>query len=145
MINIDRKYQASNGQSMLSRYHRAEEFEHEAFKESLVLNSQIFPHWIGDRNCFWYIRKHRDNETNEVIKSYRLVNANTAKNSLAFDHALLAQCLSFVADRKVDSENLPISQLKIELSPTRLTFFAFERYWLFDTSTESCEASLCLI
>ncbi|MCT2531954.1 DPP IV N-terminal domain-containing protein [SAR92 clade bacterium H231] len=141
MDDHDKNVNVSDEQSVASRYQRAEAFEHEVYTESMVLNAQIFPHWVDDSHYFWYVRKSRNNDktTTEVFKEFRLVNAETATNSEVFDHQMLAQKLAQVTGRNVDPKNLPISELKLDLSLCRGTFLAFNKHWAFDNSKKNCE------
>ena len=129
----------TDNQSILARYQRAETLEHEIYNQSMVLNAQIFPHWIGDSDCFWYSRKNRLNGE-KCATEYRLVNASSASNTNAFDHELLAQALRKASGQSVDSDNLPISDLILEFSPARATFAAFNKRWQFDISKGQCDA-----
>ena len=129
-------------QSILAQYRRAEALEHEAYNQSMVLNAQIFPHWIDGSNCFWYTRKNRKEggKLNEISTEFRLVNAETATHTEAFDHQLLAQTLAQAAEQDVNPDDLPITELKLALAPTRATFVAFDKHWQFEPSKQSCEA-----
>ena len=141
MVNRQKNHKPKDTQEMLSRYQRAQAFEHEMRVPSMVLNAQIFPHWVGDSDCFWYIRMRRQGNGTaaDIVKEYRLVNADSGRNTEAFDHALLAETLSQASGRDVRSQDLPISQLKLSLSPCRVEFVAFNRHWAFDASTASCQ------
>ena len=107
MTNHSTQMHVSDEQSMLARYRRAEAMEHAMCTESIVLNPWIFPHWIGNSNCFWYSRKNRqgDDVTSQVSKEFRLVNAETTTNTAAFDHKILAQTLSRVAKQNVNPDD----------------------------------------
>ena len=131
----------TDDQALLARYHRAEALEHEPYNQDMVLNSEIFPHWIDGSDCFWYIRKTRQegSAVSEIIKEFRLVNAESAKNIEAFNHQLLANALAQTTEQEVNPSDLPISELTLELSPVRAIFTAFDKRWLFDTSKETCE------
>ena len=130
-------------QSVLARYRRAEALEHEFCNQSMVLNATILPHWIKDSHCFWYTRKKRQESGGsiDIATEFRLVNAEAASNSNseAFDHQLLADVLSRAAERDVNPNDLPISELTLELSPVRASFTAFGKRWQFDESKETCE------
>ena len=128
-------------QDMRSRYLRAESLEHETYVDSMVLNSKVYPHWIGDSHCFWYIRKKRKDNglIKEPNKEFRVVNSESATNNAAFDHNLLAHALAKASQRDVNPNNLPISIIELALSPCRVTFTAFNQHWLFDAVKESCE------
>lgn len=123
------------------RYLRARSLEQEAGNHQMVLNSDILPHWIEGSNCFWYIRKFRNkgSENPEIIKQFRLVNADDANNTEAFNHRLLASALAQTAGQEVDYRDLPISDVQLQLFPVRVMFTAFGQRWLFDTSTDNCE------
>lgn len=142
MIDNHKETEAGDDQSVEARYYRAEALEHEAFSESMVLNSRIYPNWIGNSNYFWYIRKSRIDKGSsaKIAKEYRLVDAEAGTNNEAFSHALMARALSQAANRDVNSYSLPISQLNLELTPLRVTFTAFNKRWIFDATKESCEA-----
>ena len=141
MININKVKASAGDLAMLSKYRRAEAFEHETFTESMVLNSNIYPHWVKGSNSFWYVKKthSKNSKLSKIIKSFCLVNAENGSNIEAFDHGLLANLLSNRVEGKVDCNNLPISQIDLELSPRRVSFTAFQRSWIFDQSEESCE------
>lgn len=141
MTDIPKKTYIVDDQSMLSRYQRAEALEHEAQVESMVLNARIFPNWVNNGRCFWYIRKNRRSEisTTKITKEYRLVDVQSGTNTPAFDHQLLAQKLSSSSGREVDPSDLPIFQLELELTPMRAAFVAFNKHWHFDAEKKSCE------
>lgn len=52
-------------------------------------------HWIGESNCFWYVR------VNKAGREYRLVNASSVTNEFAFDHATSGRLISKVADKEI--------------------------------------------
>ena len=130
-----------DNEDMLARYCRAENMEREAYIESMVLNPRIYPHWISDSHCFWYISKSRTSSepAGQINKEYRLVDAKNTSHRRAFDHEWLAQALSHASGVKVDPDNLPISQLKLELSPFRVIFTAFEKRWVFESDKKVCK------
>lgn len=127
--------------SMESKYRMAEAFEHEMCVESMVINAQIFPHWIAGSRKFWYVRRVRksDSGRNYIAKEYRLVDADKSTNVEAFDHRLLALKLSQSSNQEVNPNCLPITKLRLELVPFRLKFMAFGKHWLFDVLLDSCE------
>ncbi len=129
----------ANDPSILARYRRAEAIDHEIYQQSMVLNSQIVPHWIGDSDCFWYSRKVRQASSPETITEYRLVNAKSATQTEAFNHSQLAQALAKTSGERVDPNSLPISGLTLELSPAIATFIAFDQHWQFDVEQNTCE------
>lgn len=119
--------------SMLARYRRAEALNQATYNESMVLNAQIFPLWISERDCFWYSRSARKESaaTSDLITEYRLVDAKTATNTEAFNHAALAKALAAAADQTVDASSLPISNLVFDLLGNSLELDAFDQRWQF--------------
>ena len=130
----------ADGQSILARYRRAAAFEHEPYNQSMVLNAQITPHWIGDSHCFWYTRKNRKEDSTDIATEYCLVNAKKASHSQAFDHALLAKSLAQASGERVNPDNLPITDLRLEQAPAQVIFMAFSKRWKFDEEKELCES-----
>ena len=96
--------------------------------EKLVLNDTVYPYWIGDSNCFWYIRGKKEGQ------EYRLVSADKALNSVAFDHKALAIELEKATGQSVDPHNLPLEKIKFDLNQQKISIFAFKEYWWFDIS-----------
>lgn len=130
-----------DGARISERYNNAEKFEHEMCSKSMVINSQIFPHWIPGEDCFWYIRKVRNVLSNpeKIDKEFRLVNAESGSNKLAFDHSMLGASLAHAAATSVDPYDLPITNVTISLVPYRVRFSAFRKDWLFDPADKSCK------
>lgn len=123
-----------------NRYMKAKALEEGSFIETMVLNAQIYPNWIGNSACFWYIQKRRisNNGLSEIRKQFRLVNAVTAESKEAFDHYSLAQALSRATNRDICPTNLPISEIKLALSPLEVSFTAFNKQWSYDASEAIC-------
>lgn len=119
-------------ETVLERYQQAQNFMDGISSKTMVINDAVFPHWIGDTDCFWYQR-----DTVEG-KEYRLVDAARASNELAFDHQALAKALETAAAKPVDAQDLPI--LLTEISPEfyQVHFTAFEKEWVFDTKQSAC-------
>lgn len=114
------------------RYERAKKLMLGTFAKTITLNTTVFPIWIGDSNYFWYERE------SQTGKEYRLVNATSATNELAFDHDKLAATLSESARQEVDAKNLPIKRMSIELNPTVMRFTAFDKRWIFSSDAATC-------
>ena len=55
---------------ILSRYHRAQRLEQGNNTKNIAFNTTLTPQWIGDSDCFWYIRDSKAGQ------EYRLVDAN---------------------------------------------------------------------
>lgn len=131
----------TDDKAIISRYRRAESFEHEMCVESMVLNAQIYPHWIEDSHYFWYVRKCRkdDQKSGVATKEYRVFDADTGANLEAFNHESFACALAQVAKRKVEPDNLPITQLALQLSPREASFAAFGKCWRYYESSGVCK------
>jgi dipeptidyl aminopeptidase/acylaminoacyl peptidase len=139
MLNRTKEMLITDDQSVLARYQRAELLDQEVFNQSIVLNTQIVPHWIGDSNCFWYTRQQRKKDSTDIATEYRLVDAGTATQTEAFNTVLLAQALAKATGKNVNPDNLPISELRLELVPTSVFFTAFDKHWRFDTAQNTCK------
>ncbi len=116
-----------------TRYKRAQYIIRGICSNNLVLNTTIVPTWIGTSDCFWY---KRDTKTG---KKYCLVDAKAATNKTAFDHRALAAALADITQQEVNQYNLPIQIVEIKLNPTQVCFLAFNKQWLFDVNSETCQ------
>ena len=120
--------------SLTERYRRAEYYAlASAGKRKPALNTTVYPNWIGQSDCFWYLREL------DQGSEYRLVNAATQSNTPAFDHKALATALAQASQQTVDPNKLNLEALSIELEPLTLGFNAFEQLWHFDAATQHCE------
>jgi len=125
---------------MKARYQKAQHITSGIFGKSVAFNTTLFPTWIGDTDCFWYEREKKDG------KEYRLVDAKTTSNTLAFDHHELAAILAESVKQEVDANNLPITKmaLQLDLATSSATgvrtveFTAFMKRWRFDTQEKTC-------
>ena len=81
----------------LARYQQAHQLLQGIMTRRVILNDGIFPHWIGDSPCCWYQR-----DTRAGIE-FRLLNAEAASNTLAFDHQALATALQSAAGEAVNA------------------------------------------
>ena len=120
-----------NGSNILERYQNAQILEAGALTKSVAFNTTLFPHWIDNSDCFWYVRESK------MGQSYRMVDAKAASNVAAFDHAGLAKALSVEAAVDVDPENLVLNDL--EFQSGHLTFTAFDQHWVYHFDTRHCE------
>lgn len=121
-----------NDETMEARYERAANLLRGMHSTELVQNDILFPHWIGDSNCFWYQRSLKSG------KQYRLVNARTQSNERAFDHSVLSDVLANAVGEVVNAKDLPIEQVIIQPSCSQVVFTAFNRRWLFDSDQGRC-------
>lgn len=127
--------------SIESRYQRAQALEQGVFTKKVALNTTLFPHWISNSDCFWYIRDIKTDNTTPIMggKEYRLVNAKTAINTVAFNHRALSDILIKITGKSVDADNLPIKDVEIKLSPLRVVFSAFDRRWTYHEEDNTCQ------
>lgn len=118
-----------------TRYRRAEALKLAAHNnQPLAFNTTVHPHWIDDSDCFWYRRDSKQ------ANQYRLVNAATGSNDIAFDHEALGRALSLSATETVAATQLPISHVKIMLSPREVRFSAFGKKWIYHDENRTCQA-----
>ena len=127
------------------RYHRAQALLQAYFgTQPIALNTDISPHWIAGTQCFWYQKNwHIDNRSDgsrphAIGSEYRLVDAAAQSNTLAFDHQALASALSAAAVQPVSAEQLPITDVSLRLSPTRVNFSAFGQDWEYRAADQQC-------
>ena len=118
------------------RYAEAQRLLNGFSEKTIVRNDSVFTYWIEGTNVFWY---EKDTFIGEIPgKQYRLVNAETGKNDLAFDHNALASALSLVSGMDVDGKSLPISEVSILLKPLQVKFAAFGKSWQFTLHSADC-------
>lgn len=135
-------------QSMEARYQRAQTLMQGIWTNKLTCNDIVYPFWIGNSDCFWYVRTTKTGQGDSAScgQEFRLVDANTATNVPAFNHPVLAAALAEATQQTVDASDLPITQVDMQFDskpPTKKTvktvfFTAFDQRWIFDTKTEVC-------
>ena len=118
--------------SINARYQRAAQFEQGAFDNSIAFNTTLYPHWIGDSDCFWYSRQSRTGHT------YRLVDAAAKTNREAFDHQALCQALTQASGESLEADNLPLSDLDLS-QPAEVLFTAVGQRWSYHLEQQRCE------
>ncbi len=123
-----------------TRYQRAQHLMQGIGSNKVAFNSTVFPVWIKESDCFWYVRHSRvGNEPSASYKKeYRLVDARAGTNEKAFDQQALATALAEVAKQEVDADNLPITDIELSLNPTIIHVTAFNKRWRFDAASGSC-------
>jgi hypothetical protein len=132
-----------------ARYQRAQYIVQGIGTQKLVCNDNIYPFWIRDSDCFWYMKttKLGKGELSRLGCEYRLVNAQAKTNQLAFCHKTLAAALTERVRQEVDSRNLPISNVEMDFglysceqkTIKKIKFTAFQESWEFDTDAAVCE------
>ena len=134
-MRVDNRKIVDLESDIADRYQSARQIIKGLFSENLVKNATVFPNWIEGTNSFWYRR------STELGREFRLIDAGTGRNEVAFDHLALADALSEAAKKDVDPNNLPIaSGVKFSLSPFVVEFSAFEKNWSFEV--ESTDLSI---
>ena len=101
--------------------------------KTIAFNTTLCPHWIGETDSFWYRRESKTGHT------FRLVDANTPTNNLAFDHEQLGEALSQASGEAIEANNLPLTDLDFSQVPEKIVFTAFDQRWLFTSTDASCE------
>lgn len=135
---------------MTARYQRAANLMQGIHTKRLVRNTVVFPIWIEESDCFWYVRdtKIETKSSASYGKEYRLVNARASTNEVAFDHYALATALAESAEHEVDATDLPISNVNMALTAkdisikqvSEVSFTAYGGQWLFNTTALTCKA-----
>ena len=116
---------AISGDEMQNRYQRAQSIMQGFKSKTIAFNTTVIPHWIDDTDYFWYARERQEG------KEFRLVDAASASNKIAFDHQRLADALMEVSGQCVDPDDLPIKNLAWILSPLNISFDALDKRWQF--------------
>ncbi|MDA7853126.1 S9 family peptidase [Porticoccaceae bacterium] len=119
--------------AMEARYQRAQALMHGMHTKNIALNATLFPHWIGESDCFWYERETKTG------KQYRLVDAKKATNEIAFDHTVLGHALAKASGQTINADDLPITAVMITLSPLEVSFSAFGKQWVFEDKAKFCK------
>ena len=128
-----------NTRVMDARYRRAQALMQGFISCRLVCNDDISPYWIANYNCFWYLRHYLHSSGDEAYeKEYRLVDANTLDNKIAFDHDVLARALEKAVGEEVNPRNLPFDSITVTLTPLTISFTAFGQHWKYDSETRTC-------
>jgi len=118
---------------IVARYEQAQMFMQGIMTKSVVMNDAVFPHWIEESHCFWYIRETKNG------KEFRLVNAESASNILAFNHKALAEILTTTTGKNIDFQDLPIENVTIISSPLQICFQALDTNWLWEPETQELQ------
>ena len=119
-----------------ARYKQAESIVQGLLSKQLVLNDAVFPHWIGDSDCFWYQR-----ETNQG-KEFRLVDAKAASNQPAFNHQALGEALTRACGKKINAFDLPINSISFTSPAQQISFRAFGKDWEFNIGNNVCHETV---
>ena len=121
-----------NPDCMDKRYSNAHQLMKCLWTKKGPLNTTVYPTWVKETDTFWYIRDLNGG------KEFRLVDAKSASNDVAFDHQRLSAVLSKSSEKKVDPKNLPFSSIELNVEQATIRFKAFDKHWEFDESAGSC-------
>lgn len=117
---------------LLARYEQAQSIMQGPHTNHTSLNDAVFPHWIENSQCFWYLRETKSG------KEFRLVHASEATNTLAFDHQTLARVLTDITGQKANPCHLPIVNVSMTLSPLQIHFQCAGDHWCYEPSSTHC-------
>ena len=123
-------------QDIVKRYQEAQDLLQGILTNQMVRNDTVFPCWIEGSAVFWYARQ------TELGQEFRLVDASSADNILAFDHGCLAASLSEKTGKKITADRLPITNVNIQLSPKLISFQAFDDLWYYDPINDECQKKI---
>jgi dipeptidyl-peptidase-4 len=115
----------------LEQYYRDAETLSQATHRRLIRNCEIYPHWIGARDEFWYTRETPDG------REWTLVDAQQRSRRAAFDHGRLATALSKAVGKSVDPKDLPLDQVVVDAGARTVSFLSFGCGWTYNTDTNS--------
>lgn len=101
--------------------------------KTVAFNTTVYPHWIGDTDCFWYTRETRTGF------EFCVVDAKEQTKHQAFDHNKLSVALANASGETVVADNLPISFLDLSDAPEQVLFTAFDKRWVYHNRSEMCE------
>ena len=110
--------------SMLARYRRAADIQ-AAVAHRWILNEDVVPHWLPDRDQFWYQRQLAEGHR------FTLVDAATGAKTDAFDHAHLAKALGERTGKSFDPNALPLYNVTIDADGV-VRFTTLGQAWRFD-------------
>ena len=82
-----------------------------------VRNGFVTPHWVGERDIFWYRRELQDGH------EFLLVDASSGEKRAAFDHQDLADALSAFGDDVINANELPFEKFAFNDASTEIEFF----------------------
>jgi dipeptidyl aminopeptidase/acylaminoacyl peptidase len=95
-------------------------------EERLIQQATVEPHWLTDRDAFWYRRQHVAGKTEFI-----LVDAAQKTRGPAFDHAALADVLGQQTGTSVDADDLPFSWIEVQPDHAHVCFQYGDKKWQF--------------
>ena len=115
--------------AIVEKYRRARSLARHAIlpeRFKVAFNTLLYPHWADDASGFWYQCEQSGG------KGFRWVDVSTSSNRSLFEYSALVRALSIARGEDIDVDNLLISQVAITASPLKMSFLAFDQYWVFD-------------
>jgi hypothetical protein len=85
-------------------------------QQGLILNLPEQPNWMGSTNRFWY------RKTVQGGNEFVLVDAATAQQQPAFDHARVAEALSSARNARYSATTLPFENFRIADNESAIEF-----------------------
>lgn len=131
--------------SISLKYQSAENFMRGAMTDNLVFNDNLRPYWISGTEKFWYVRSIAGSD-NAIYHQIRLVDADSGRNVIAFDHEIFAKKLGEKISQDIsycglrfsngdDTRDL-VRHVKISIDPLALTFYSCGKNWRYDSLSE---------
>lgn len=99
---------------------------------ALVKNLNVSPAWIGESNRFWYRRDTADGH------EFVVVDAETSKKAVAFDHEAIARGLAEAGMDDVQSTALPFSAFEFDESESTISFALGESQYVCTVDQGKC-------
>ncbi len=121
-------------QGMRAAYQRAESFLPGNLQKHVYV-ADVFPHWIGKGNRFWFLKMGLQG------KQFILVNAAQNTQGLAFDQARLAASLSSATGKTYVANNLPFYSFEYVKDGHSIRFSIDETRWTCQLATYACKKS----
>ena len=94
----------------------------------------IIPNWIGNSDCFWYVKESSDGKT------FMYVNPNIGTIKEAFDHEKLAAAISASTEHACTSNDLPFSSFDFVNEQQEIVFTIDDKSFKCDLNTYSIES-----
>ncbi|MEO7218522.1 MAG: DPP IV N-terminal domain-containing protein [Gemmatimonadaceae bacterium] len=122
-----------DAQDMRATYERAARFLPNAL-DSLVLHSDVQPHWLHDSSRFWYRTR------SEAGKRFMLVDPARGTRDPAFDHDRLAAALQAATHTPITGAALPFDSIAFVSDDAVLRVRLKDQQWSCDIAAYRCAA-----
>ena len=101
-----------------------------------IVRDRIVPNWLTGDKQFWYEIKTGPNS-----REWVLVDAEKGERRAAFDREKLAAALADETKKKIDADNLPISEFSLSPDLNSIKFTALGKNWECDTKNYTLHSS----